>query len=217
MAHPFVWFSCCISLVGQSASCCSRIFRLSTLATVSCHSCICFLPLSGNWWLFWPKGYLRFTDLLFPSVSARVMPPKGFVDGPVCSDTSAVAKAWAGLVKVQERARVLKHLVVAKGGSEDTDGKTVLPTRENMIHNAELLEALAANMNQRGRCGADPIDVISSMTVKFYEMHPLYAEVNKDFNLKAVSYNNAWVLHKMLSRLRSSLPKYQSSRDPCLF
>ena len=139
MAHPFVWFSCCISLVGQSASCCSRIFRLSTLATVSCHSCICFLPLSGNWWLFWPKGYLRFIDLLFPSVSARVMPPKGFVDGPVCSDTSAVAKAWAGLVKVQERARVLKHLVVAKGGSEDTDGKTVLPTRENMIHNAELL------------------------------------------------------------------------------
>lgn len=181
------------------------------------HSCHCFLTLRGNCWLFWPKGYLRFIDLLFPSVATRVMPPKGFIDGPVCSDASAVATAWTGLVKVQERARVLKHLVVAKGGSEDTDGKTVLPTRENMIHNAELLEALAANMNQRGRCGADPIDVICSMTVKFYEMHPLYTEVNKDFNLKAVSYNNAWVLHKMVSRLRSSLPKYQSSRDPCLF
>eukprot|EP00435_Cladocopium_sp_Y103_P014020 s2668_g3.t1 len=138
------------------------------------------------------------------------MPPKGFIDGPTCSDASAVAKAWAALARVQERTRVLKHLVVAKGGTEDPDGKTVLPSRENMIHNAEILEALALNMNQRGRVGADPIDVICCMTVKFYEMHPVYTEVKKDFNLKAVSYNNAWVLHKMVSRLRSSLPKYQA-------
>ena len=79
---------------------------------------------------------------------------------------------------------MLKHLFCSKGSSEDTDDKTVLASRENMIHNAEILEALATNMNQRGRCGADPIDVICSMTVKFYEMHPLYTEVKKDFNLK---------------------------------
>lgn len=142
------------------------------------------------------------------------MPPKGFVDGPTCGNPVAVADAWAETSMMKERLRVVQTLIL---DNQDPDASAVQPTRANMIHNAEILLVLASDMSKRRRAGADPIDVICQMTMAFYEKHPAYSQVLKEkFNLKAVAYNHAWVLHKMMSRIRNSVPKHATSRVPCL-
>lgn len=137
------------------------------------------------------------------------MPAKKFEDGPVCSNPGEVVEAWDSLAIVTERVGNGKKLVV------DTEGKqVVLPTRENMVHNAPILLELAKNMHKRGRCGADPIDVIAVMTLNFYEKKTIYKAMNPNANLKTIAYNQAWVLHKMVSRIRNSLSKHKTTRDP---
>ena len=139
------------------------------------------------------------------------MPAKGFVDGPVCTNASRVAEAWMETTLVKERLRLLRKLVLYR---DDVDSKCITPTRENMVYNAEILEVLARDMHSRGRCGADPIESICEMTMAFYKKQPVYKEIDKAFNIKVTAYNNAWVLRKMVSRIRNSLPKHATSRVP---
>lgn len=135
--------------------------------------------------------------------------PVKIADGPVCSDPTAVAKAWGELPLVKERVNLLRKLVLDK---TDPEKSSLLPTRENMIYNSPLLLELAKDMSNRGRHGADPIDVVHSMTLAFYEQHPRYQEAIKGFNPKAAAYNHAWVLHKMISAIRNSVPKHSTAR-----
>lgn len=135
--------------------------------------------------------------------------PVKITDGPVCSDPKAVAKAWGEVPLVKERVNLLRKLVLDK---TDPEKATLLPTRENMIYNSPILLELAKDMNNRGRCGADPIDTIYAMTMAFYELHPRFQEGIKGFNPKAAAYNHAWVLHKMISAIRNSVPKHSTAR-----
>ena len=137
------------------------------------------------------------------------MPAKAFVDGPECNNPSGVAEAWMETKLVKERLRLLRKLVLDR---DDPDSKTIAPSRENMVYNAEVLEVLARDMHSRGRCGADPIESICEITMAFYKKQPVYKEIDKGFNIKVTAYNTAWVLHKMVSRIRNSLSKHATSR-----
>lgn len=141
------------------------------------------------------------------------MPSKKFVDGPVSGDPKAVADGWQGLPEVIDRVCKGERLII---DHKDPDSQTVLPSRENMIRNSSILTELARDMSRRGRCGADPIDVIAEMTVAFYQKNPVYQRANPEFNMKVVAYNNAWGIHKMMSRLRTSLSKHKCTRAPRL-
>lgn len=90
--------------------------------------------------------------------------------------------------------------------------KPVNPSKDNMTFNAPILEELAKNMSQRMRFGADPIDVVCQMTLAFYEMNPLYLKALPNFNLKAVAYNDAWTIHKMIANFRNPVTKYGTTR-----
>lgn len=136
------------------------------------------------------------------------MPIKKFADGPLCKNPTSVAEAWNELPLVLERVGSGKRLVL------DVKGKDmVLPTRENMVYNAPILLEVAKDMHARGRCGADSIDCLALMTVAFYEKKDVYKKLNPTANLKTIAYNQAWVLHKMISRIRNSLPKHQTTRE----
>ena len=136
------------------------------------------------------------------------MPIKKLADGPVCENPQPVVDAWNALPLVTERLGCGKRLVL------DIKGKDlVLPTRENMVYNAPILLEIAKDMHLRGRCGADPIDCLALMTVAFYERKDVYKKLNPTANVKTIAYNQAWVLHKMISRIRNSLPKHQTTRE----
>ena len=147
------------------------------------------------------------------------MPAKAYPDGPVCLDPEAVAKAWEAHPVLAHRGKSLERLVQPKPSiSEDGEKPSTMcqPSKPNMIHNAALLEVLALDMSKRMRVGAHPIDVVCKMTLAFYNNHPLYGKVVKDFNLKTWAYNDAWTLHRMISQFRGPVAKYNSTRVICL-
>lgn len=143
------------------------------------------------------------------------MPSKSIPDGPVCSDPEAIAKGWLQTDLVAGRGRHLERLMQRKAGDKDDRMNTqvILPTKANMVHNAPILEVLAKDMSQRTRVGADPIDVVCQMTLAYYQSIPPYSTALPGFNVKAVAYNDAWSIHKMISNFRNPVTKYETTRD----
>lgn len=153
------------------------------------------------------------------------MPARVLPDGLPCSDPENVVKGWLKQEVIADRARTLVRLLVSreiKGASEKKDSdqghvnsKPILPTKANMITNAAVLEEVARNMSERDRVGADPIDVLCKMTLSYYEKNPLYTKVYDEITMKAVAYNDAWTIHKMISQFRGPVAKYSRTRVLC--
>lgn len=152
------------------------------------------------------------------------MPARVLPDGPPCSDPENVVKGWLKQEVIADRARTLERLLVSreiksaseKKDSDSVNSKPILPTKANMITNAAVLEEVALNMSQRNRVGADPIDVLCKVTLGYYEKNPLYTKVYDDITMKAVAYNDAWTIHKMISQFRGPVAKYSRNRVICL-
>ncbi len=136
------------------------------------------------------------------------MPPAPFPDGPACTDPKAVAALWDSCEVVKERANRLQKLVQGKDPKETL----IKNNRETMVHNACILEALARDMAARGRCGADPVDVIYEMVDAWYTKYPLYPQFAEKYDAKGWAHNAAWAIHKMISRIRNVVPKHSSIR-----
>ena len=152
----------------------------------------------------------------------QTMPAKSTPDGPVCPHPRSVVEAWLKHPVVAERHHNLERLVQSDDCKDlkDQNGtfhtKPIVPSRQNMINNAVVLEVLAKDMSARMRVGADPIDVLCVMTLGYYESNKHFLKVANSFNLKAVAYSDAWTIHKMLSQFRSPVSRYSSTRDICL-
>ena len=137
-------------------------------------------------------------------------------DGPKCGDPAGVAAAWDQLALVLARSRRLERLVQGSKG-ETHSAAAVSATKDNMVFNGPILQALALDMSSRTRMGPDPLETLFEMTTSWYNLHPLYKEMMSAKKLAAWAHGDAWTLHKMLSQLRSPASRYSSCRAPGLY
>ena len=139
------------------------------------------------------------------------MPKKSFVDGRAISAGEArqLTDAW------EQEAPLLSLTTHAKRLMQDARGKTVvLPTLENMAYNQLVLLHVARSMSARHRLSADPIDLILVMFGTWYSKYQASYERARDFNLQQWAFKDAWVVHKIFTRLRQKVLRPEKPREP---
>ena len=142
------------------------------------------------------------------------MPARGFADGPVCECPEDLAGHWDESPEIRERVRARQRLM--KFVTDDAGNEVYTPTLENMALNICVLKPIIENMGKRGRVGADPIEVLTKMTMQHYKLHEVAYKDFLGLQLKTFAYSDAWAIKKMLSKLRCNLPKHSSMRVPWL-
>lgn len=139
------------------------------------------------------------------------MPWRSFADGPTCSDPDSIAELWDTFPELKQRAQQKKKLVQLE---KDSDGNEVAaPTMENMIANVSVLRPILQNMLQRRRVGSDPIEVIQSMVRKWYTLRRNDYQEYFAFQINAWISNDSWAIKKMISKMRTNVPKHEVMRE----
>ena len=142
------------------------------------------------------------------------MPKKAFSDGRVATPEEAqnMAAAWDAHETLRTRALSATPLLVAHNGLN----LPMQPNLKNMAKNFEVLMEIANSMLARKRLSADPVELILEMTVAWYNKYATAYGQAKDFKLQVWAFRDAWLLHKMFTKLRGKVMKDETPKDSSL-
>ena len=142
------------------------------------------------------------------------MPKKAFKDGRAATEKEAegVADAWDKHERLRQRALSGTALMARV----NPNSPVLQPNLKHMSKNHLVLMEIARSMQGRHRLSSDPIEVILAMTMAWYGKYTAAYTQVKDFRPQVWAFRDAWVLHKMFTKLRAKVVRDEKPKDSSL-
>lgn len=149
------------------------------------------------------------------------MGKKNFPDGEGMSVKEARTHPcpWTGLEVVVSRTSRGLRLLEGQTAVGGRSSARIHPNLQNIKHNAAILKPLVELQKKQKRLSAWKIDVYSILVTAFYESHKQCYEDRKgceNFTPESWAFEQAWTIHKMISKLRTKATRDEVPHVPCL-